>query len=102
MATTDKLFVVEAEDGVVGVEEFRVEDDLDSVRRAVEQLNPADLVQDRVVGIVGHVVGRYRRERVSLEGEDSALEQDLVLFAQQGSGIGDFSTVLADRSANPG
>lgn len=74
MATPDKFLVVQTEDWVVAVQEFGVEDNLDTVRRPVEQLNPADLVQDRVVGIVCHVMGRNGRQRVSLKGEYSAFE----------------------------
>jgi hypothetical protein len=36
MTTPDKLLVIETQDWVVGVEEFRVEDDLDSVGASVE------------------------------------------------------------------
>ena len=73
MTTTDKLFIVEAENRVVRVEELWVEDDLDPVRGSVKELDTSDLTEDWIVGVVGHVVGRDWRERVSLEGEHSSL-----------------------------
>ena len=78
MTTSNKLLVIETQDRVVGVQEFGVEDNLDSVRRLVEQVNSSDLVKNRVGSIVGHVVGDNGRKRVSLQGEDSSLEKNLV------------------------
>lgn len=78
MTTSDKFFVIQAQDGVVGVEELRVENDLDSVGSSIEQLDSSDLTEDRVPSIVGHVVGGYGRKRVSLECKHSSLEEDLV------------------------
>ena len=51
-----------------------MEHHLDAVRRVVEQLYTTDLVQDRVIVVVGHVVCRHGRECVALEGEDSTLQ----------------------------
>ena len=103
-----ELLVVEAEDRVVRVEELResvtlsprntdlgVEDDLDAILRPVEELDAPDLVQDRVVGIVGHVVRRDRRQGVATEREDAALQQDLVLGRQQRVGVGHLGAGLA-------
>lgn len=80
MATPDKLLVVQAKDRVVGIEELGMKDDLDAVRAAVEQLHAPDLVQDRVVRVVRHVVRRHGRQRVAAQREDAALEKDLVLL----------------------
>ena len=80
MAAPHKLLIVHTQDGVVAVQEVRVEDDLHAVRRVVEQLHTTDLVEDRVVGVVGHVVRRYRWQHVALECEDTTLEQHLVLI----------------------
>lgn len=78
MATSDKLLVIQAKDWVVRVQEFWVEDDLDSVGASVEELDSSDLVQDWVGAIVLHVVGDNGRKRASLQREDSPLQRDLV------------------------
>lgn len=62
MTTSNKLFIVETQDWVVGVEEFWVEDNLDSIARLIEKVNASDLVEDRVGGVVRHVVGNNRGE----------------------------------------
>ena len=95
MTSSNKLFVIHTQDRVVGVQEFGVEDDLDTVVLLVEQLGPSDLVQDRIVGVVLHVVGGDGRQRVSLERKDSTLEKDLVFVGQQGLGVGNLGTDLA-------
>ena len=95
MTTPHKLLIVQAQNRVVRIQEFRVEDDLDTVRRAVKQLHAADLVQDRVARVVGHVVGDDGRERVALERKDAALEENLVFLGEQGLGIGDLGAVFA-------
>lgn len=101
MATPDKLLIVQPKNRVVGVQELWVEDDLDAVRGPVEQLNPSDLVQDWVVGVVRHVVGRNGRERVPLECEYAPFKEDLVFLAEQGRRVGNFGTVFAEMSAEP-
>ena len=95
MTTPDKLFVIQTQDRVVRVQKLGVEDDLDPVILLVEQLSPPDLVQDRIVGIVLHVVGGNRRERVPLERKHSTLEEDLVLVRQQALGVGDLGSELS-------
>jgi hypothetical protein len=57
MTTSDELLVIETKDGIVGVQEFGVEDDLDSVGTSVKELYPSDLVQNGVGGVISHVVG---------------------------------------------
>lgn len=76
-----------------------MEDNLDSVRGSVEQLDSSDLIQNWIIGVVSHVVGSDWWERVSLEGEYSSLEKDLVFLAEQCSWVGNFSSVLAILSA---
>jgi hypothetical protein len=95
MTSSNKLFVIHAQNRVVGVQKLGVEDDLDTIVLLVEQLSPSDLVQDRIVGVVLHVVGGDGRQRVSLERKDSSLEKDLVFVRQQGLGIGNLGTDLA-------
>lgn len=94
MTTSDKLLVVKTQDWVIRVEEFWVEDDLDPIGGSVEQLDPSDLVQDWVIGVIGHVVRHDGWEGVSLQGEDSSLEEDLVLGGQQVLGIGNLGSVF--------
>ena len=83
MAPSNELLIVQSENGVVRVQEVRVEDDFDAVARGVEQLHSPDLVQDRVVAVVCHVVRRDGWEGVSLECEDASLEKHLVFLRQQ-------------------
>lgn len=83
MASSDEIFVVESQDGVVGVEELRVEDHLDPIFLSIEELNSAKLVQHRVVRIVGHVVSDDRGEGVSLERKDSSFEKHLVGWGKE-------------------
>jgi hypothetical protein len=95
VTTPDKLFVIQTQDRVVRVQELGVEDDLDPVVLLVEQLSPPDLVQDRIVGIVLHVVGSHGRERVPLERKHSTLEEDLVFVRQQALGVGNLGSELS-------
>jgi hypothetical protein len=95
VTSSDEFFVVETENRVVRVQELGVEDDLDSIRVSVEELNSTDLVQDRVVGVVGHVVSHDGRERVATKGEDATLEEDLVFGGKKLGRIGNFGTVLS-------
>jgi hypothetical protein len=57
-----------------------MEDNLDSIMAVVEHVDPSDLVQNRVIGVIGHVVGDDRWERVAFEGKDTALEENEVLI----------------------
>ena len=61
MATADELLVIEPENGVVGVEEIRMKDNFDAISRRIEQLNASDLVENGVIRIVCHVMGRDGR-----------------------------------------
>lgn len=83
MATSDKFFIIEAENRVVGVEEVGMEDHFNSVGLTIEQLDATNLVQDGISGIVRHVVGGDRWERVSLESEDATFEQDAILLGKE-------------------
>ena len=60
-----------------------MEHNLDAIVTGVEQLHAADLVQDRIVRVVGHVVRRDRGKRVALERKDAAFEEDLVFFREE-------------------
>jgi len=61
VTTSDKLLVIQSKDRVVRVEELWVEDDLDPIGSSVEEFDPSDLAEDRIVGVVGHVVSRDGR-----------------------------------------
>jgi hypothetical protein len=79
VGTTDKVVVVDRKYRVGRAQELGVEDDLYAVRRLVEELATADLVENGVFGVVVHVVCNDRRKSVTLHGEKSAAEHDLVL-----------------------
>lgn len=82
MATAHEFLVIQTKDGIVGVEEVGMEDDFNTVARLVEQLHTANLVENRVICVVGHVMRHDRREGIALQGEDAPLEEDLV-FARE-------------------
>lgn len=82
-----KLLVIHAQQGVVGAQELRVEDHLHAVFARVEELDLADLAQDRVLVVVRHIVSDNWREGVALQGENAALEEDIVLFGHDMSGV---------------
>ena len=79
----DKVVVVQRQHRVGGIEEFRVEDDLDTIGRVVEELHPTDLVEDRVLGVVEHVVRDDRGQTMPFHGEQSPPQQDAVLTGHQ-------------------
>lgn len=71
VASSHELFVIQSQYRVIRVQEVRVEDNLHSVVVSVEQLDATDLVQDRIMRIVGHIMRRDWWQRVTLESEDS-------------------------------
>lgn len=62
MASADKFFIVHPKDGVVRVQEIGVEDDLHAVCLRVEHLYSTNLVENRVIVVVGHIVSSDRRQ----------------------------------------
>lgn len=62
MTTSYELLVVHSQDGIVRVEEIGMEDDLDFIGVVVEQLDSTDLIQNRIGGIVDHVMCGHRRQ----------------------------------------
>ena len=78
MRAADEVVVVEREDRIRGVEEFRVEDDFDAVGGVVKELDAPDLVQDRVIVVVDHVVRYNWGKGVALHGEETTAEHDTV------------------------
>lgn len=99
MGAAHELVVVEWEDGVGGVKELGVEDDLDAVGGVVEELHAADLVEDRVLGVVGHVVRDDGWEAVALHGEEAAAEEDAVLGCDEVLGVGHWVAVVPFQGA---
>jgi len=80
MAASHEFFVVQSQNRIVAVQEVWVEDDLDPVRSVVEQLDATNLIQDRIISVVRHVVGDHWGERVPLERKDPTLQENLVFF----------------------
>lgn len=83
MGTTNEVIVVERQDRVGRAQELRMEHNLDAVRGVVEELYPADLVQDGVLVIVEHVVGNNGWEPVPLHGKETTTKEDTVLAGDQ-------------------
>ena len=63
-----------------------MEDNLDTVVLRVEQLDTTNLVEDRVAGIVSHVVSCHRWEGVAFESKDTTFEENLVFFGEKAFG----------------
>lgn len=82
VCATHKVVVVKREHRVRRVQELWVEDDLDAVRWVVEELYPTDLVQNRILAVVDHVVRDNRGKSVSLHGKETATKQDTVLAGE--------------------
>ena len=100
MASTDEFFVVHAENGVVRVQEIGMEDNLDAVGLRVEELNAANLVQNRVVVVVRHVVGGDWRQSVALQSEDTTLQQNLVFVREKFVGSRNGAMFSAEIESN--
>lgn len=83
MAATNELFVIETKDGVVCVKKIWMEDNLNSIVVIVEELHSANLVENRVVGIINHIVSGDRRKGVSFESQDTTLQKDAVFLGQK-------------------
>ena len=60
-----------------------MEDDFNTIMRMVEELDPTNLAQDRVTGVVGHVMCRYWWESIALESKNTALKKDLILLREE-------------------
>ena len=95
MSPSNKLLVVHPENRIIRIQEFRVKEDFDSIRSSVEQLNPSNLIEDRIVRVVGHVVRGYGRKGGSTKGEDSSFEENLVFFREERFGVGNFSSLFS-------
>lgn len=83
MTSSNEFLVVQSKNGIVGVKEIRVEDDLDSISIPVEELNTTYLAEDGVIEVIGHVMCDDRWKGVALQGKDATLEEDFVLLAYE-------------------
>ena len=83
MGAAHKVIVVKRQHGVGRAQELGMENNLDAVRGMVEELYPADLVQNRVFMVVEHVVGNNGREPMPLHGEETTTKEDTVLAGDQ-------------------
>jgi hypothetical protein len=83
MATTQEFLIIQTQKWIVCIQEFWVEHNLDTIIIPVEELDSADLVQDGIACIIGHVVGHNRWQTLSLHGKDPSLQTDLVCFSEQ-------------------
>lgn len=80
MTSTHKFFVIQRQNRVITVQKVGVEDNLDTIMGIVEQLDTPDLVENRIISVIGHVVCCDRRKRAAFECKDASLEQDLIFF----------------------
>lgn len=56
MAAANKLFVIQTENGVVAIQKIWMEDNLDTIAAIVEELHPANLVENRIAGVISHIM----------------------------------------------
>ena len=94
MTTPNEFLVIKTQNWVVGIQEFRMENNLDPISRPVEEFNSSDLVQNGIIGVIGHIVRGDGWERVSLEGKDSSFQEYLVFLGEEVFGFRDFSSVF--------
>jgi len=60
-----------------------VEHNLHAIIVVIEELHPADLVENRVAVIVGHVVRGDWGKSVPFQSQDTTLQKDVVFFGQE-------------------
>ena len=80
MTSTNKLLVVKAQNRVATVQKVRMEYDFHAIVAVVEQFDPANLVEDRIIGVVSHVMSDNRGKRISFQCKDATLQQYLIFF----------------------
>jgi hypothetical protein len=56
MTSSNEFFIIKAENRIIAIQEIRMEDDFDTVVTMIEEFDSTDLVEDRIVGVVGHVM----------------------------------------------
>lgn len=71
MTTPNKLLIVQTEDRIIRIQEFRMENNFNPVGGSVEQFDSSDLVQDGIICVIGHVVCGDWGKGVSFKGKDS-------------------------------
>ena len=49
----------------------------------IEELDPTDLVENRIAMVVGHIVGGDWRKGVPFQSQDTTLQKDVVFFGQK-------------------
>lgn len=79
MRATDEFIVIHGQHGIRRVQEFGMEDDLNTVRRMIEELHTTNLVQDGILVIVHHVMSNNRRQRIALHGKEASTQENAVL-----------------------
>ena len=80
MTSTNKLLVVKAQNRVATVQKVRMEYDFHAIVAVVEQFDSANLVEDRIIGVVSHVMSDNRGKRISFQCKDPTLQQYLIFF----------------------
>ena len=60
-----------------------MEHNLHAIVMVIEELHPADLVENGVVVIVSHIVRGDWRQSVPFQSQDTAFQKDVVFFGQE-------------------
>lgn len=97
MTPSHKLLIIQSQNGIIRVQEIRMEHDLDSVAARVEELDATDLAEDRVACVVCHVVSDDGWEGVAFESKDAAFEEDFVFVGEELFGRGVYFVLSANQ-----
>ena len=83
MASTNKLLVVKAQNRVATVQKVRMEYNFHAIVAVVEQFDTANLAENWIVGIVGHIMSDNWGKRIPLQRKDATLQQYLIFFREE-------------------
>ena len=73
MASPNKLLVVKAQNRVATVQKVRMEYDFHAIVAIVEQFDTANLIEDWIVGVIGHVMSDNWGKGIPLQCKDPTL-----------------------------
>ena len=60
-----------------------MEHNLYAIVVVIEELHPTDLVENRIIVIVSHIVRRDWRKSVPFQSQDTTLQKDVIFFGQE-------------------
>lgn len=73
MASTNKLLIIKAQNRIGAIQKVWMENNFHAIVAVVEQFDTANLVEDRIVGVIRHVVSDNWGKRISLQCKNTTL-----------------------------